>query len=68
MKFDPSQFPVIQLSLRATAEDSDIRKIAEQLETELRRTKGVASVSVSGKLDRRSANHCGSEKTCSEWT
>ena len=50
MKFDPSQFPVIQLSLRATAEDSDIRKIADQLETELRRTKGVASVSVSGKL------------------
>ena len=50
MKFDPSQFPVIQLSLRATAEDTDIRKIAEQLETELRRTKGVASVSVSGQL------------------
>ncbi|HJF32981.1 MAG TPA: efflux RND transporter permease subunit [Sporosarcina psychrophila] len=50
MKFDPSQFPVIQLSLRATTEDTDIRKIAEQLETELRRTTGVASVSVSGQL------------------
>ncbi|MBO0601445.1 efflux RND transporter permease subunit [Sporosarcina sp. E16_3] len=50
MKFDPSQFPVIQLSLRATSEDTDIRKIADQLETELRRTKGVASVSVSGQL------------------
>ncbi|WP_342512848.1 efflux RND transporter permease subunit [Sporosarcina sp. FSL K6-1522] len=50
MKFDPSQFPVIQLSLRATTEAADIRKIAEQLETELRRTKGVASVTVSGKL------------------
>ena len=50
MKFDPSQFPVIQLSLRATTDDADIRKIAEQLETELRRTKGVASVTVSGKL------------------
>ncbi|QNK87130.1 efflux RND transporter permease subunit [Sporosarcina sp. resist] len=50
MKFDPSQFPVIQLSLRATADDTDIRKIADQLETELRRTKGVASVSVSGQL------------------
>ena len=50
LKFDPAQFPVIQLSLRATSEDTDIRVIAEQLETELRRTKGVASVSVSGKL------------------
>ncbi|WP_203246050.1 efflux RND transporter permease subunit [Sporosarcina beigongshangi] len=50
MKFDPSQFPVIQLSLRATTDEADIRKIAEQLETELRRTEGVASVTVSGKL------------------
>jgi hydrophobe/amphiphile efflux-1 (HAE1) family protein len=50
MKFDPSQFPVIQMSLRATTEDIDVRKIAEQLETELRRTKGVASVSISGQL------------------
>ena len=50
LKFDPSQFPVIQLSLRATDEDADIRVIAEQLEQELRRTKGVASVTVSGQL------------------
>lgn len=50
LKFDPSQFPVIQLSLRATDEDADIRVIAEQLEQELRRTKGVASVTVSGEL------------------
>lgn len=50
LKFDPSQFPVIQLSLRATNEDTDIRVIAEQLEQELRRTKGVASVTVSGQL------------------
>ncbi|QTD42500.1 efflux RND transporter permease subunit [Sporosarcina sp. Te-1] len=50
MKFDPSQFPVIQLSLRTSGEDADIRKIAERLETELRRTKGVASVTVSGNL------------------
>ena len=50
MKFDPAQFPVIQLSLRATTEEADVRKIAEQLETELRRTQGVASVTVSGKL------------------
>ncbi|MEZ7171217.1 efflux RND transporter permease subunit [Sporosarcina sp. OR05] len=50
MKFDPSQFPVIQLSLRTSAEDADIRNLAEQLEKELRRTEGVASVTVSGKL------------------
>ncbi|MGN7407709.1 efflux RND transporter permease subunit [Sporosarcina sp. SAFN-010] len=50
MKFDPSQFPVIQLALKTGSEDVDIRKIAEELETELRQTEGVASVSVSGKL------------------
>ena len=50
LKFDPSQFPVIQLSLRATDDQADIRVIAEQLEQELRRTKGVASVTVSGQL------------------
>ena len=50
MKFDPSQFPVIQLSLRADSESGDIRKIAESLETELRRTEGVASVTVSSSL------------------
>ncbi|BAQ10331.1 cation efflux system [Bacillus sp. OxB-1] len=50
MKFDPAQFPVIQLSLRTTSDEADIRKLAEQLETELRRTEGVASVTVSGAL------------------
>lgn len=50
MKFDPAQFPVIQLSLRTSSAEADIRDIAERLETELRRTKGVASVTVTGKL------------------
>ncbi|KZE38318.1 cation transporter [Bhargavaea cecembensis] len=50
MKFDPSQFPVIQLSLRSGNESGDIREIAERLETELRRTEGVASVTVSSSL------------------
>lgn len=50
LKFDPSQFPVIQLSLRAASEEVDIRKLSEQLERELRRTKGVASVTVSGEF------------------
>ncbi|MDW0109400.1 efflux RND transporter permease subunit [Sporosarcina aquimarina] len=50
MKFDPSQFPVIQLALKTGSKDVDIRKIAEDLEKQLRQTEGVASVSVSGKL------------------
>lgn len=50
LKFDPSQFPVIQLSLRAPENGGDVRVIAEQLEKELRRTDGVASVNVSGAL------------------
>ena len=50
MKFDPSQFPVIQLSLRTVDEGADIRSIADDLEKELRRIEGVASVNVSGKI------------------
>ncbi|MDV6376878.1 efflux RND transporter permease subunit [Sporosarcina sp. GW1-11] len=50
MKFDPSQFPVIQLSLRTIDKEADIRSIAEDLEKELRRIDGVASVNVSGKV------------------
>ncbi|MEO4054291.1 efflux RND transporter permease subunit [Solibacillus sp. CAU 1738] len=50
LKFDPSQFPIIQLSLQAERPDVDVRAIAEALEQELKRTEGVASVTVSGKL------------------
>lgn len=50
MKFDPAQFPVIQLSLRAESDEADIRKLSEELEQELRRTKGVASVTISGEV------------------
>lgn len=50
LKFDPSQLPIIQLALRAENQDTDIRKIAEQLELELQRQDGVASVTVSGKI------------------
>ncbi|KIL45855.1 efflux RND transporter permease subunit [Jeotgalibacillus soli] len=50
LRFDPSQFPVIQLSLRSSDEATDIRQIAEELELELTRTEGVASVNISNSL------------------
>ncbi|WP_033543662.1 efflux RND transporter permease subunit [Planococcus sp. CAU13] len=50
LKFDPSQFPILQLSLRATESDVDIRVLAEELETELLQTEGVANVNISGSL------------------
>lgn len=49
LKFDPSQLPVLQLSLRSS-QSEDIRVVAEQLEQELKRIDGVASVTASGKL------------------
>ncbi|MDN3450241.1 efflux RND transporter permease subunit [Planococcus sp. APC 3906] len=49
-KFDPSQFPVIQLAVRATEGGEDVRVLAEELETELLQTEGVASVNISGSL------------------
>ncbi len=50
LKFDPSQLPIIQLSLRATEADVDVRQLAEQLELELKRQDGVASVNLSGHI------------------
>lgn len=50
LKFDPSQFPVIQLALSSENTEEDIRLVAERLEKELIRTKGVASVNVSGTI------------------
>ncbi|TDL35243.1 efflux RND transporter permease subunit [Jeotgalibacillus sp. S-D1] len=50
LKFDPAQFPVIQLSLRSSDDSTDIRELAEELELELTRTDGVASVDVSNSL------------------
>lgn len=49
-KFDPAQFPVIQLAIRATESGEDVRVLAEELETELLQTEGVASVNISGSL------------------
>ncbi len=49
-KFDPSQFPVIQLAVRAAEGGEDVRVLAEELEKELLQTEGVASVNISGSL------------------
>ncbi|PSL26472.1 HAE1 family hydrophobic/amphiphilic exporter-1 [Planomicrobium soli] len=49
-KFDPAQFPVIQLAVRAPEGGEDVRVLTEELETELLQTEGVASVNVSGSL------------------
>ncbi|MGD6841753.1 efflux RND transporter permease subunit [Bacillus infantis] len=48
LKFDPSQFPIIQLSLSSDSDEESLRSIAEQLELELTKVEGVASVNLSG--------------------
>jgi hydrophobic/amphiphilic exporter-1 (mainly G- bacteria), HAE1 family len=48
MKFDPSQFPIIQLSLHSDTEEETLRNIATQLKNDLARVPGVASVNLSG--------------------
>lgn len=50
LKFDPSQFPVIQLSLKSDKDEETLRKLTDELTTELTRVEGVASVNVNGKL------------------
>jgi hydrophobic/amphiphilic exporter-1 (mainly G- bacteria), HAE1 family len=49
LKFDPSQFPIIQLSLSSEQDDGQsLRELAEELELELTKVDGVASVNLSG--------------------
>ncbi|WP_083270859.1 efflux RND transporter permease subunit [Bacillus marinisedimentorum] len=48
MKFDPSQFPIIQLSLTAGNNSDELDDLAEELEQELTKVEGVASVDMSG--------------------
>lgn len=48
LKFDPSQFPIIQLSLRSEGEEKAFRDAYEKLEQELSQVPGVASVDLSG--------------------
>ena len=47
LKFDPAQFPVIQLAINSTGEEN-IADLADEIEQQLLRTEGVASVSISG--------------------
>ncbi|WP_243292229.1 efflux RND transporter permease subunit [Bacillus sp. FJAT-47783] len=48
LKFDPSQFPIIQLSLTSTSDEKELQALAEDLKDELTKTEGVASVNLSG--------------------
>ncbi len=48
LKFDPSQFPVIQLSLSAGKNEKMLRQLAQELELELTKVDGVASINISG--------------------
>ncbi|KAF0816144.1 RND efflux system, inner membrane transporter [Bacillus sp. ZZV12-4809] len=48
MKFDPAQFPIIQLSLSGEEEPEALRKLADELNLELAKIEGVASVNLSG--------------------
>ncbi|CUA80810.1 efflux RND transporter permease subunit [Anoxybacillus suryakundensis] len=53
LKFDPSQFPVIQLTLTSKKGTDELQTLAEQLKAELAKAEGVASVNVSGTLTKR---------------
>ncbi len=48
LKFDPAQFPIIQVSLRETGEGNNLQSLSENLKQELTRVEGVANVSVTG--------------------
>ncbi|MCJ7841724.1 efflux RND transporter permease subunit [Lederbergia sp. NSJ-179] len=50
MKFDPAQFPVIQLSLKSNQGEKSLRLITDDLVNELKKVDGVANVNVSGTL------------------
>ncbi|WP_456271759.1 efflux RND transporter permease subunit [Bacillus sp. AK031] len=48
LKFDPAQFPIIQVSLKETDQGENLQDLAADLELELTKAEGVASVNVSG--------------------
>ena len=48
LKFDPTQLPIIELSLSGEADEEALRKLTEDLEAELSRVEGVANVGITG--------------------
>ncbi|RSK52325.1 efflux RND transporter permease subunit [Bacillus canaveralius] len=48
LKFDPSLFPIIQLSLSSEGNEESLRELADDLKLELTKVDGVASVNLSG--------------------
>ncbi|HZG73388.1 MAG TPA: efflux RND transporter permease subunit [Chondromyces sp.] len=48
LKFDPSQFPIIQLSLQSSGGNKELQELAENLEQDLSTVEGVANVDLSG--------------------
>jgi hydrophobic/amphiphilic exporter-1 (mainly G- bacteria), HAE1 family len=53
LKFDPAQFPIIQVSLReeGEGEGENLKTLSEKLKLELTRVEGVANVNVSGSFN-----------------
>lgn len=50
MKFDPSQFPIIQLTLSSDTDPEVLRELADELKLQLLKVNGVANVNLSGTL------------------
>ncbi|MCA1031237.1 efflux RND transporter permease subunit [Bacillus timonensis] len=48
LKFDPSQFPIIQLSLSSEEGKANLKDLAESLSLQLKKVEGVASINLSG--------------------
>ncbi|MCA1056672.1 efflux RND transporter permease subunit [Rossellomorea aquimaris] len=51
LKFDPAQFPIIQVSLREEGNANNLKALSEKLKLELTRVEGVANVNVSGSFN-----------------
>lgn len=48
LKFDPAQFPIIQLTLSTSGAEDELKNLAKELELQLSKVDGVASVNLSG--------------------
>ena len=50
LKFDPSQFPIFQMSLSSEGNEQELQNIAGELERQLLKIDGIASINTSGTL------------------